>query len=302
MKGLISIWIATILLARTSVSVDLADLRSSPQVEPEYLAKEPGYLLLAFGREPSIRVWVVADEESVYIDRNANGDLTETGEKVPVTKVQSLTSPNAVFAELRTYDLGDIKASPGRTAYKNICLRQFRKPTKNFVAVTDDEKEELELYARFPFRTGNIRVEIGDFRQNAGPPFATSASDAPVVHFDGPLSLSIEDAGHNQAIEIDPATGEFPFQFRLGTPGLGPTAFAYTEAPLLPKMRVVSKDNQNEEQGGTVELRYCGANYCTIVRLPKGQISKVVSLLISVPEFAGRDVKPLHLDIKLKPR
>jgi len=101
------------------------------------------------------------------------------------------------------------------------------------------------------FGGGNISVHVGDFRQNAGPAFTTSVESACVIYFDGPLSLSIDEHSAKQPLEIDPSTKQFPFQFRLGTKGLGLGSFAYTETPFEPKMRAVG----GEEQSGTVELR-----------------------------------------------
>ncbi|HKA54582.1 MAG TPA: hypothetical protein VKJ47_13060 [Candidatus Binatia bacterium] len=50
--------------------------------EPAYRSKERGYCLLVFGREAKTRAWLVFDGDDLYVDRNANGDLTEEGEKV----------------------------------------------------------------------------------------------------------------------------------------------------------------------------------------------------------------------------
>lgn len=43
----------------------------------------PMYALLLFGREARLRVWVVVDGDTVYLDRNGNGDLTDPGEGLP---------------------------------------------------------------------------------------------------------------------------------------------------------------------------------------------------------------------------
>src|SRR5205085_12474760 len=48
--------------------------------EPKY-AGTPLYLLLAFGPEAKDKVWVVLDGNTLYVDGNGNGDLTDYGEK-----------------------------------------------------------------------------------------------------------------------------------------------------------------------------------------------------------------------------
>jgi hypothetical protein len=49
--------------------------------EPVYKSN-PKYCLLVFGPEAKTRVWLVQDGDTLYVDRNGNGDLTEAGEKV----------------------------------------------------------------------------------------------------------------------------------------------------------------------------------------------------------------------------
>src|SRR5712671_6360086 len=53
--------------------------------EPKYTGK-PKYCLLVFGAQAKHRVWIVQDGDTLYVDRNGNGDLTEAGEKVSAKK------------------------------------------------------------------------------------------------------------------------------------------------------------------------------------------------------------------------
>src|SRR5229473_231210 len=50
--------------------------------EPVYKSKAPKYGLLVFGPEAKDRVWLVLDGDTLYVDRNGNGDLTEPRDKV----------------------------------------------------------------------------------------------------------------------------------------------------------------------------------------------------------------------------
>ncbi len=59
-----------------------SDLRRHPLIEPTYATQSPEYALLAFGPESAHRVWIVRDGETLYVDKNANGDLTDEGEKL----------------------------------------------------------------------------------------------------------------------------------------------------------------------------------------------------------------------------
>jgi hypothetical protein len=73
-----------LLVTPAALTADLAKIDRTIRKEPAYHSK-PKYFLLAFGPEAKKRVWVVLDGEDFYVDRNGNGDLTETGEhgKVP---------------------------------------------------------------------------------------------------------------------------------------------------------------------------------------------------------------------------
>jgi hypothetical protein len=57
---------------------DLAKTDWTIRKEPAYHSK-PQYFLLVFGVEARKHVWVVLDGDDFYVDRNGNGDLTETG-------------------------------------------------------------------------------------------------------------------------------------------------------------------------------------------------------------------------------
>ena len=59
--------------------VDLTKIDRAITREPAYQSKSPRYCLVLFGPEALTRVWVVRDGNTLYVDRNGNGDLTEDG-------------------------------------------------------------------------------------------------------------------------------------------------------------------------------------------------------------------------------
>ena len=77
---------------------DLAKLDRTILKQPAYTAKQPLYGLLVFGAKADKRIWIVLDKSKpdaaqhdvLYIDRNADGDLTASDER--------LTSKNGEFA------------------------------------------------------------------------------------------------------------------------------------------------------------------------------------------------------------
>lgn len=54
--------------------------------EPEYESDEPLFGLMLFGREAPLRVWIVLDGDTVYLDRNGDGDLTADDERFATLK------------------------------------------------------------------------------------------------------------------------------------------------------------------------------------------------------------------------
>src|SRR5262249_35209582 len=56
-------------------AADLEAIDRTILKEPAYRS-EPGYCLLVFGAEAKTRVWLVVDGPRLFVDRNANGDLT----------------------------------------------------------------------------------------------------------------------------------------------------------------------------------------------------------------------------------
>lgn len=295
-----------IVLTTSIYGNDLESARTALKHEPEYKSSRPGYLLLVFGQKMDRRVWVVADKENVYIDRNSNGDLTEPNECCGPSKVARFTGPDAVFEEYRTYQLGDLPGNESSPRYTKLQLFQSRQPTENFPAETERDRKEKARRTEFPHLSGNLSVRIDNndednsFRQNAGPIFGTSPEKAPIVHFDGPLSLTVEDGGGKQPIKIEPVDGQIPFQFRLGTPGVGEHSFAYTEASKLPSLEAIVQNRKGESQSADVKLRYCGADYCTTITLPPAISSKPLDVTVAVPDFAGRNVSPLDLKIEIE--
>src|SRR6266571_5378383 len=69
-------------------AVDLAKIDRTINKEPVYKSK-PKYCLLVFGPEAKTKVWLVQDGDTLYVDRNGNGDLTEPDKKVAAEKSET---------------------------------------------------------------------------------------------------------------------------------------------------------------------------------------------------------------------
>lgn len=218
-------------LAVGALSTRAADLSTIPRQiarEPKYQGA-PRYALAVFGPEADFKVWLVMDGDVLYADKNADGDLTEPGEKITPTEVQYLGP---------VYKIGDIDAK-GKT-YADLQLRCPKlKDYKNaydeladFRAIVAADAEAPGYYVTAetppaaPLNDEKGRP-VSNITQTAGMAdadgvlqFAARPGDAPVLHFGGPW-------------EIRPYVGqklvlgrEDEFTAVIGTPGLGPGTLA----------------------------------------------------------------------------
>jgi hypothetical protein len=146
-----------------AAAADLSKIDRTIGKEPAYQNK-PGYCLLVFGPEASTRVWLVKDGDVLYLDRNGNGDLTEADKRL---------TPNTRDSA------GTITDSAGKKKYKiQGC---------NLTKIGGKDGKEPKEYCY-------IVIDIDEaFRQYTVAGFADRPQDAPVVHFDGPLTFGVAD-------------------------------------------------------------------------------------------------------------
>ena len=156
--------------------------------EPAYRTKTPKYCLLAFGPQAQTRVWLVLDGAVLYVDRNGNGDLTEAGEVMTAKEGQfdgvSIIAKDGVAPDTRV----EVQLAGELTfVYCHAKGRPWQR------AVVD--------------RAGNLH-------------FAASRQAAPIIHFNGPLTLAPR---FEQPFDRAAATD---LEVMVGTPGQGAGTFA----------------------------------------------------------------------------
>jgi hypothetical protein len=177
---------------------DLTRIDRTIAKQPVYQSK-PKYGLLVFGPEAKERFWLVLDGETLYADRNGNGDLTDRGESV-----LGKGKDGAI-----AYMIPDLVESDGNT--KHTCFHLLQ---------TKPGSVSLRV------RVGGERFWWAGFRSDEGLFFAERPADAPIIHFDGPRTFgmprptALEGTRHSLSI---------------GTPGLGQGTFAALDANQIPK-------------------------------------------------------------------
>ncbi|HSQ54713.1 MAG TPA: hypothetical protein VLM40_03130, partial [Gemmata sp.] len=171
--------------------------------EPTYATKSPRYGLLVFGKEGKDRVWIVQDGDTLYVDRNGNGDLTEDGEKVAAEKPKKGIVPNE---GQYSFEIGELKVS-GRT-HKGVGV--YINPLSQYQGSSIAKRPEVKAaLAKDPKATvvviradvevlglkggglgGRLSFEAGFIDLNGLLQLATKPADAPVVRLGGPLEIS----------------------------------------------------------------------------------------------------------------
>src|SRR5262245_17935923 len=81
MRLIVTVGWALLLTAGQAAAVDYDKVVRRLTKEPAYRTKQPGYALLLFGPDARLAVWVVLDGETLYVDRNGDGDLTGANER-----------------------------------------------------------------------------------------------------------------------------------------------------------------------------------------------------------------------------
>jgi hypothetical protein len=149
---------------------DLTKVDRALRSEPAYRGGAR-YCLLVFGPQAASRVWLVLDgENTLYVDRNANGNLTDSGERV------DFDPPRHVGSRMMTLevDAGALADLPG--VPEGLRLRLLL----------------LEGGERVSTYLGEVEQQIAGKKEILQ--FAASAARAPFLHFNGPLKFRISPA------------------------------------------------------------------------------------------------------------
>jgi hypothetical protein len=178
-------------IAGTAGAADLSKIDRTIAREPTYKGK-PKYCLLVFGVEAKYRAWIVIDDESLYVDRNGSGDLTENGKRVPWKK------PGV--------QVGELSFDDGKVRYTNLTIEKRKWWT-------------IEVVGKYNQRVS--RDGQGDFA------FAERPRDAPIIHFDGPLSMDWLNYCDGKTSELVRGAKPGYLSASIGTPGLGKGTFAF---------------------------------------------------------------------------
>lgn len=153
------------LLTNPVVPTDPPKIDRTIRKEPVYTTT-PSYGLLLLGQDAKTRIWIVRDYDTLYVDRNANGDLTEAGEAIAVAE----ESGGCV-----TFRVADVYDPQAARTCKDLEVRVVLPSKKRM----HEESWGLELDVEERCRP------VGGLAPKERP------QDAPAIHFGGPLRLDL---------------------------------------------------------------------------------------------------------------
>src|SRR5262249_35481831 len=151
--------------------------------------KSPRYALLVFGPEARDRVWLVHDGDTLYVDRNGNGDLTEFGEKV------AAGSPS----DDRCFPVGDVRFGGRLHRELTVSASPLFKSSETIqnqpnakAALASDAKASvysISIDLEIPGMKGRgaggrVGLMVGAVDSGGALLFGDKPATAPVIHFD----------------------------------------------------------------------------------------------------------------------
>jgi hypothetical protein len=216
-----------ILLPPIALCADLTKIERAIRKEPAYRSK-PRYCLLVFGPEAKTRVWLVQDGNTIYVDRNGSGDLTEAGKKVVAEKDEA-------GDESYTFKVGDIHDGPRLHKELTIFVTKIDRfadqddAIKSLLAQSPDARGyyllvETELPGWKGTGTDGRVQQRAYYSDNRGVlQFAEKPQQAPLIYFGGPWEIKLW-GSHRLTIDR-----ETDIVLGVGTPGIGPGTTAWID-------------------------------------------------------------------------
>ncbi len=241
--------------------------------EPTYQSK-PKYGLLTLGNSGDVKVWMVEDGKRLFVDKNANGDLTDDGPPLEPGSVRDLGANRWDFE----YVLDAITPTNG-SRHTRFVLRRW-----NYGDKEDSYGLSLSVDGQMPMYAG----WFGTF-------WSTNRETAPVIHFGGPFTPKL-------LRRTDFTIGETHQRLSLCflNPGSGAGAESLLSIDALPRFVVPELNIEWPTAGGGAPLRTSyeltqrccyWEFYTTEFEVPKGVVAGKAK--ISVNLTAG--VIPIEL-------
>lgn len=237
--------------------------------EPRYVG-QPTYCALRFGPLPPSVVWLALDDDHIYVDRRARGDLTDVDACVPL--------PAMRFGV--PIDLGSVVPADVPQPVR-LKLHQFL------------IGNERTLYLHAWFADGK--------REGASPIWASSPQSAPVVCFYGPLTFDLT----NPSLRLARGSEPTKLEVMIGRPGIGERSFAWRNHSDIPRqvhplaeIRVPVNGSYRIAQF-SLDHRCCGCRFHRMVSLGNEPAQDMAKIDVTFYDWLSEPVVPAHFSVPL---
>ena len=235
--------------------------------EPTYQSA-PKYSLLTLGSSGEVKVWMVEDGKRLFVDKNANGDLTDDGPPIEPGKFRDMGSNGWGFE----YLLAAITPTNG-SRHTGFVLRRW-----NFGTKEDSYGLSLSVDSQMPMYAG----WFGTF-------WSTNREQAPVMHFGGPFTPKLL-----RRKEFIIGETQQRLSLCFVNPGSGPGAQSRLSIDALPRFVVPVLNIEWPNAGGTAPQRTshplikrcCDWEFYTPeFDVPKGVVAGTAKISVHLPSF-----------------
>jgi len=220
---------ALLLPASLAQAADLSKIDRRIAKEPAYQTKSPKYCLLVFGLEAKHRAWLVQDGDTLYVDRNGSGDLTEPGKSVKFKDKSeyglTFDAGDIVVGGLKHTGLSvtQMKATPELVGNDEEWARVKKagpEPVCWWVRISAEreaeDKRDLPKSIKYVINgDGEGMLLFGD-----------SPREAPIINLNGPFTIALQDRKQKLI-----AGDKSMLQIGIGPQGIGPGSFAFVMYP-----------------------------------------------------------------------
>jgi hypothetical protein len=176
-RHLLHVVAAILAVSSPAWAIDYSEIERTLNKEPAYASKTREYALLVFGPEADVRVWVVLDGETVYLDGNADGDLTGKDERFEKAE------------ECKNVEIAD---PDGQTRYIVTRLNLHKQQ--------DPPRTQMMAYV-------DINGPVG-YQQYCDAAMEENPEKAAIAHFHGPLTIGPRTINWKVPPELSLAVGE----------------------------------------------------------------------------------------------
>lgn len=236
--------------------------------EPVYQSM-PKYSLMTFGKNAEVKVWMVEVGERLFIDKNANGDLTDDGPPIEPSNVRAFSTGRRDF----NYTLDAITPISG-SRHTNFDLRRW---------CHGEEENRYGLSISVEGLTPMYAGWFGSF-------WSSNRETAPVIHFGGPFKPVML---RRKEFKIGGKQKRLSLGFFRSGSGAGAEsrlsidAIAASVVPILQIEWPTDRGVASVKTSHLLKQRCCYWEfYTTEFKIPKGVIPGKAKVLIELPSEA----------------